>query len=117
MEGVFDLKSENVDWSHCPRVFLLCDPGQAISLSLSEPWFPSLLSTCHVLGKIYNLFSHHSSIRLALLAQFHSGGLLTLLNSYRLPIGNEIPTRICLVPKNISYCHPKIVSHHELTFH
>lgn len=81
VERIFDLKSGDLDWSPCPRTFSLCDPEWAISHSVSEPWFPCLLSTCYVLSKIYNLFNHYSSVRLALLTLFHSGGLITFLKS------------------------------------
>lgn len=63
--------------------------------------FLVLLSTHHVVGKICSVLSHHSSVRSALLTQFHNGSLITLLKLYKLSIWHEIPIRICLVPKSV----------------
>ena len=55
-------------------------------VSKSQAGLKHLSTHTRVLGKIYHLFTHHSSVQSALLTLFHSRGLITLLKSYKLSL-------------------------------
>ena len=104
VERTFDSKSEDLNWSRCQS---------HVSYFPWSPWTwcSCFLSTCQVLSKIYNLLTRHSSVRPTLLTLFHSRGLITLLQSYKLSVWNESQTPICQIPQSVSCRHCKIFTH------